>query len=272
MDKIGEKVNELEKILSGCGRAAIAFSGGVDSAYLLWKSILVLGREQVLAVTIRSGLEDSGEIEAAAELAQSLQVEHVLADCDILADPLFRSNPPRRCYHCKKLMFKALQALARDRGIPVVLDGSNADDPADHRPGLEALREMGVRSPLLEAALSKAEIRQLARLAGLPVWNKPSQACLASRFPYGEEISARKLKAVSGAEKYLREIGVCGDLRVRAHGNLARIEATGVDADLIWAKRAAVSGKLRELGFLYITCDLCGFQSGSMNRPIETDP
>ncbi len=262
-----KKERQLVGLLSSIDEVVmIAFSGGVDSTYLLSKAAQVIGRERVIAVTFESELYLPGETEAALVLAQKLPIKHLILSTDPLADREFRANTPERCYFCKHKIYSKLLGIAAEKGIAVVLDGSNADDTADYRPGMRALEELGIRSPLLEVSLNKAEIRELSRLAGLPTWNKPAAACLASRFPYGDEITGYKLKQVAEAECFLRQLGVKHDLRVRYHGSLARIEVNKDDLDSILTWREMIVGKLQELGFVYITLDLGGFESGSMNR------
>ena len=262
-----KKERQLVELLSSIDEVVlVAFSGGVDSTYLLSKAAQVIGQERVIAVTFDSELYLPGETEAAAVLAQKLPVKHLILNTDPLTDREFRANTPERCYFCKHKIYSKLLGIAAEKGLAVVLDGSNADDTADYRPGMRALEELGIRSPLLEVSLNKAEIRELSRRAGLSTWNKPAAACLASRFPYGDEITDHKLKQVAEAECFLRQLGVKHDLRVRCHGNLARIEVNKDDLDSILTWREIIVANLQELGFVYITLDLGGFESGSMNR------
>lgn len=261
-----KKERQLERLLSGFETALVAFSGGVDSAYLLYEALKVIGREKVLAVTVSSVLIRPEEIEEAAALARKLQAEHLVLDLNLLENEKISDNPPERCYFCKKLIYTKLLEVASLRDYGKVLDGSNADDLTDHRPGIRALEELDIPSPLLETSLGKNEIRLLAEQAGLPVWDKPAAACLASRIPYGDKITGHKLKQVAEAESFLRQLGVKQDLRVRCHGDLARIEVNKTDLDGLLTQRDSVVAKLLELGFIYITIDLKGFESGSMNR------
>jgi pyridinium-3,5-biscarboxylic acid mononucleotide sulfurtransferase len=261
-----KKERQLEMVLSGFEAALVAFSGGVDSAYLLNEALKVIGREKVLAVTVSSALIRPEEIEAAAALARKLQAEHLVLDLNLLENEKISDNPPERCYFCKKLIYTKLLEVASAREYGTVLDGSNADDLTDHRPGIRALEELDIPSPLLATSLGKSEIRLLAERAGLPVWDKPAAACLASRFPYGDKITGQKLKQVAEAESFLRHLGVKQDLRVRCHGDLARIEVNKTDLDGLLTQRDLVVAKMLELGFIYITLDLKGFESGSMNR------
>ena len=260
------KERQLDQLLSGIEAALVAFSGGVDSAFLLSKAIEVIGREHVLAVTVNSVLNQPQESAGAADLAREMQARHLVLEVDPLKDETFTSNSSERCYYCKRNIYGRLLEISADEGLEVVLDGTNADDPQDHRPGLRALEELGIRSPLLEVSLSKEEIRALAQQGGLPVWDKPAAACLASRFPYGEKITEQNLRMVAEAESYLRNLGVKQNLRVRCHGKLARIEVNRSEEKIIITRREAIVTKLQELGFAYVTIDLCGFESGSMNR------
>lgn len=270
---LNEKANagaeKLKSLLRSHESAVVAFSGGVDSSLLLSSAVAAMGRKMVLAVTFKSLLNLQSEIDEAAKLAADLKVEHRVVTYDPCSDDSFTANSAERCYVCKKLFFSRLIELAEKENFNAVLEGSNADDPDDYRPGLRAVKELGVLSPLLEAGLGKAEIRFLARQAGLPTWDKPSAACLASRIPYGEEITPDKLKQVAAAESVLREIGVEGNLRVRRHGSLARIEVDESAFKLITGRRGEIEGKLKETGFSYVTLDLTGFRSGSLNKDLK---
>ena len=260
---------KLKALLRSYESAVVAFSGGVDSSLLLSSAVAVMGRKMVLAATFKSVLNPFGEIEDAAKLAADLKAAHRVIAIDPCSDAGFTANSPERCYICKKLLFSSLLKIAENEGFDVVLEGTNADDPDDYRPGLRAIKELGVQSPLLEAGLGKAEIRFLSRQAGLPSWDKPSAACLASRIPYGEEITPEKLKQVAAAESVLREMGIEGNLRVRRHGSLARIEVDESAFKLVAARRGEIEEKLKEAGFSYVTLDLSGFRSGSLNNSIK---
>jgi uncharacterized protein len=246
----------------------VAFSGGVDSTLLLSVAHEVLG-DRALAVTAFSETYPTREGEAALELARSLGTPVVTIETSELEIENFADNPPERCFYCKSELFGKLLEVAKERGLPCVVDGSNADDLSDHRPGRQAACNLGVRSPLMEAGLSTHDIRQLSKERGLPTWDKPSLACLASRFPYGDRITAEKLRQVGEAESFLREQGF-SQVRVRHHGDIARIEVEPdqvprlLDGDL----RRAVVDRLRALGFVYVTVDLQGFRSGSMNETL----
>lgn len=260
------KEEKLELLLrSYCG-VVVAFSGGVDSAYLLFKALAVKGRNQVLAVTVDSPLSPPGEVEAAVALAEGLQARHRVIYVDQLADQGFSANSTERCYLCKKIIMTDLLAIAKAEGLAAVIEGSNADDPSDYRPGLRALQELGVYSPMVESGLRKTEIRHLSKIAGLSTWDKPAAPCLVTRFGYGGELKFDLIKQVAEGEKYLSSLGIKGDLRLRSHGSLARIEVSADDAALIMAQRENISARLRQIGFQYVTLDLCGFRSGSMDQ------
>ncbi|MDR2801253.1 MAG: ATP-dependent sacrificial sulfur transferase LarE [Desulfovibrio sp.] len=271
MDAAQAKLAQLTKHLRGLGSAAAAFSGGADSSFLLKAARDALG-DKVIAVTGRSLSFPQRELRAAETFAASLGVRHFVIDSEELALDGFSDNPPNRCYLCKKELFAKIWKLAREQGISQVIEGSNTDDEGDYRPGLQALAELSVLSPLRLARLDKAEIRLLSREMGLPTWNKPSFACLASRFPYGERIEPERLRRIDAAEQFLLDNGF-RQVRVRFHekGKLARIEvdeqgfALLADAGL----RASVCGRLNELGFAYAAVDLKGYRTGSMNGTLS---
>lgn len=264
------KEKQLEKLLSSYDSALIAFSGGVDSSYLLFKALQVLGRQKVLAVTVHSQLHSTGAADAAEKLARKMGAKHLILSLDLLAEPAVRENSVERCYFCKKSIYLKMLTIAKERGYSTMLDGSNTDDQGDHRPGFRAMQELGISSPLLASNITKEEVRFFSEQAGLSTFNKPSESCLASRFPYGRAINSDVLRQVEKAEQFLREMGFTGDLRVRNHGDLARIEIKETDFDLLLQGRESVLSKLQELGFIYITLDLDGFTSGSMNRPLKS--
>jgi uncharacterized protein len=262
---------ELEALLSSLGGVAVAFSGGVDSSLLAAVSRKVLG-DRAVAVTGRSRSFPARELEAARSLAASLGLRHVVVDSEELGLPGFSSNPPNRCYLCKRELFGKILEVASALGLPHVVEASNADDEGDFRPGLTALAELGIVSPLRRAGLNKAEIRTLSRGMGLPTWDKPAFACLASRFPYGELITAERLDKVDRAETLLLGLGL-RQVRVRFHdhGDLARIETDEEGLALLMtpANRRLVREGFAELGFLYCAADLAGYRSGSMNLPLD---
>lgn len=268
MDELHEKKQRLEDYLRGLGSVVVAFSSGVDSTFLLKVAHQVLG-DKAIAVTVRAAMVPDRELNEARDFCRILGVEQVIADVPVLELEAFEKNPPDRCYHCKKALFTKIQAIARERGIAYVAEGSNIDDNGDYRPGLIAVAELGVKSPLREAGLTKADIRRLSQELGLPTWDKPSYACLASRFVYGETITEEKLSMVDKAEQRLLDLGFY-QVRVRIHGNIARIEIDPSEFGKIIQPQAAqeLSAYLHKLGFLYVTLDLGGYQMGSMNKTL----
>lgn len=263
---LNEKFDRLKDTLKEMDRVIIAFSGGVDSTFLL-KAASVSGLGDILAVTGASESMPEQEFAFSKEIIRSMNVKHRIITTNELKDSNYSSNPPDRCYYCKKELFSALRSLAREEGYLFVLDGTNADDAYDWRPGRRAAEEEGVRSPLLEAGLSKEDIRSLSKSLGLPTWNKPAAPCLSSRFPYGHTITAEALDRVNKAETFIRTFGV-GELRVRIHSDIARIEVHPDDFHRLIERgaREEIIQYLKSIGFRFITLDLQGFRSGSGNE------
>ncbi len=265
--ELENKIQRLREILESMGRVLVAYSGGVDSTLLLRVAKDTLGDKNVLAVTALSPLYPERELIGARRLTQEMEVRHLLIESNELEIEGFSKNPPDRCYHCKKKLFEELKDLAQTEGISFVIEGSTLDDEKDHRPGKRAIQELGVRSPLKEAMFAKEEVRKLSNTLSLTTWNKPSFACLASRFPYGEEITLEELKKVDEAENFLFGLGF-RQVRVRHHGTLARIEIYSEEIERLMDKslREKVVSQLRKIGYHYVTLDLQGFRSGSMNE------
>ena len=263
---IGFKESALTERIKAAGKLAVAFSGGVDSTYLLYKAHEVLG-DDCIAVTVKSLVLTFQEFDSTTSFCEKIGVKHIVVDFDVFSIPEFVNNPPDRCYYCKKILFgKILEAVP---GY-VVTDGSNADDKDDYRPGMKALEELGIASILKDSGLSKSDIRTLSKQAGLSTWDMPSAACLASRIAYGEKITPESLMRVAYAEKIIRDLGFSG-IRVRVHGDLARIEALPDDIPLLTYEhtRKEISKELKRLGFRYVTIDADGYRTGSMNEVLE---
>ena len=267
-----DKLAALKTILKEMNSAVVAYSGGVDSAFLLKAAVDELGN-RVLAVTADSQTIPRAELEAATRLARLLGARHLIVNTNELSDPQFAANPPDRCYHCKKALFATLTKIAHDKQIAYVIEGSNLSDLSDYRPGMKAVDQFRVRSPLKEAGLTKDEIRFLSREAGLPTWDKPAAPCLSSRIPYGSKITEERLRRIEDAEAFLHELGF-RVLRVRDHGPVARIEVPKADLPRMLTDDLSqrVGEKLRELGFQYVTVDLSGFRSGSLNEALVRKP
>ena len=267
MDRAAQRLRDLEEIVAPYGSALVAFSGGVDSSLALAICARALPRERVLAVTSNNETYLPSELDLAREFADSLGVEHLIVNTRELDDPNYASNPANRCYFCKSTLYSDLRRIAGERGYACVVDGANADDEGDYRPGRRAAKELEVVSPLSIAGMGKAEVRELARHLGLPSWDKPALACLSSRFPYGQEITPEKLAQVARAEEFLREKGFL-QVRVRHHGEIARLEVGPEEMERAFALRAEISAELKEAGFLYVALDLAGYESGSLNAAL----
>ena len=268
--EVESKLKNLKKHLKQLQSVAVAFSGGVDSTFLLKIAHDVLG-DNVIAVTARSSAYSEREFRDAAKFVREMGISHQVVSFNELDVPGFADNSPERCYFCKRDFLSKVVAVAQEHNIRHVVEGSNVDDLGDYRPGMQAVRELGVESPLQEAGLGKEEIRILSKKMDLPTWNKPAFACLASRFPYGQKITIDKLKIIDQAEQFLLDLGI-RQVRVRHHGDIARIEVSReersffFDTDLM----DKVYEKFKQLGFMYTALDLKGYRTGSMNETITT--
>lgn len=263
--KVAGKYRRLTKILSSMDSVLVAFSGGVDSSLLLRASIEALG-DRVLAVIINSPVFHQDEIKAARKIVQQLKVKYLIINSDYHLSEEFKKSSYLRCYYCKLAMFKELKSVAKDRKIVEVVEGSNLDDELDYRPGKRALEELGIRSPLREAGLKKSDIRLLSKASGLPSWNRPSNACLATRIAYNLPVEIDWLKKISQGEKFLRQIGFT-QVRLRHHGELVRIEVLLPEINLILKEdnRERIVRRLKRLGWRYVLFDLEGYRTGSLN-------
>ena len=267
--ELEDKRKQLEDYLKGLGSVCVAFSGGVDSTFLLAAAHKVLG-DKVLGVTVRASMNPEWEFAEARRLAEAIGVRLVILEADAFAVKEFQENRKDRCYYCKRGIFESIGAVAAQHGITYVADGSNADDESDFRPGTRATKELGVVSPLKEADLSKDDIRRLSKDMGLATWDKPSFACLASRIPYGTPITEEKLRMIEGAEEYLLNLGF-KQFRVRHHGEIARIEVLPSERQRLFRDGLidGIVSRFKEMGFAYVTLDLEGYRSGSLNEVLS---
>ena len=266
---LDSKLENMKTILRSLERVAVAFSAGVDSTLLLKVAVETLGPENVVAVTGRSDSLASSELRQAEELAASMSVEHVVVETDEMEDPNYRANPANRCYLCRTRLYSLLDSFIAERRLRAVVNGTNADDSNDYRPGMQAAKEHSVRAPCAEAGMTKQDLRTLSKRFGLPTFDKPASPCLASRIPYHEEITSKKLDQIERSEAFLQALGFRA-CRVRHHRNLARIELLPEDIDCAMQPemRAKIDAALREYGYAYVSIDLRGFRSGSLNEVI----
>ena len=264
-----QKIRRLKNILKNLKQVVIAYSGGLDSTFLLKAAIDTLGCKNILAVTARSETYPLSEYKEAVSIARRIGAKHITIDTRELELVNFRSNPVNRCYYCKKELFKKMDGIKNKYGMAFVIDGTNYDDLKDVRYGRKAARELGVRSPLLETKLTKADIRKFSKALGLPTWDKPSFACLASRIPFNSAILEKDLRRIDKAEIYLRRLGF-KQVRLRVHGNIARIEIYEDEFQKVLNNRVkkGIVNKLKLLGFKYITLDLAGYRTGSMHEVV----
>jgi pyridinium-3,5-biscarboxylic acid mononucleotide sulfurtransferase len=259
-------LEELRRVIRAMGSVLVAYSGGVDSTLVAAVAHAELG-DKTLAVTAQSEMYPEHQLQDAKRTAKRIGIRHKVITTSELAIEHFSENPPNRCYYCKRELFGHMRELAEREGFAEVMDGANADDPLDHRPGLRATEELGVRSPLREAGIGKELVRAISRKLGLPTWSKPAFACFASRFPYGLHITQERINMVRRAEEYLRSLGLT-QYRVRHHDTIARIEAPAEEIEQLARPdvRAKLVAEFKRIGYTYVTLDLQGFRSGSMNE------
>jgi uncharacterized protein len=265
-----EKYNTLQKIIKDLTKVIVAFSGGVDSTFLLKAAVDTLGSENVLACISIGPVEPANQLEKAAKVAEKIGAQLQAIETDELGDPNFTANKADRCFHCKSHLCKVLLDIAKEQGFNHVIFGTNYDDLDDFRPGNRAMKVFGIRSPLAEAKLTKDDIRQLSRQMNLPTADLPASPCLASRIAYGLEVTEKRLKQIEEAEDFLRTLGLV-EFRVRHHDTIARIEVNPKDIEKITEEplRSKIVDKLKSLGFKFVTVDLQGFRSGSLNEPLS---
>jgi uncharacterized protein len=264
-----EKLDRLKSMLEALGSGLVAYSGGVDSTFLLKVAKDVLG-DRVIAATADSEVFHPKELEASRNMARRLGVKQIITRTDQLVNPDFAANTPERCYHCKRQILSRLIEIAEEHGKHHVMDAATLDDTGDFRPGMRAASELGVRSPLKDVGLTKGEIRALSKAMNLPTWDKPSSPCLATRFPYGVSITKEGLSRVQQAEDVIAQFGL-RQIRVRDHGDTARIEVMSDEMETLLRRdvRDLVVERIRDLGFTYVSLDLQGYRTGSMNEPLE---
>lgn len=265
-------LNKLKNFIRQYNKVAIAFSGGVDSSFLLKAASDALGPDNVLAITLKAAVNPHKEVAEAARFAEFIKVKHIIIDVDVMSIPGFKENPPNRCYICKRAIFEKVINEAGAYGISIIFDGTNADDANDYRPGMKALSELGIISPLRECSMGKSEIRKYSKELGMQTWDKPSMACLASRVPYNEPITEEKLKMVGKAEGLLQAMGFI-QFRVRCHNGIARIEIAPAEMKKILDINIMkdINDKLKNLGFRYVTMDLQGYRTGSLNEMLDLE-
>lgn len=262
-----EKIKYVRQTFRQLGSVLVAYSGGTDSTLLAYLASQELGSSAVAATAVSpSGVME--DIVQASAIAQQFGFQHVRIESHEFEDPRYISNTPQRCYWCKRAIIEALSAYAKQHGLEYIVDGSNADDTGDYRPGRKAAEEAGVRAPLLEAGMTKNEIRNAAHELGLPNWDKPSKACLSSRIPYGTPIDQQVLRKIETAESFIEKLGI-RQVRVRHHGTVARIEVNPEDFLTLLSRRESIVGEVRELGYTYVCLDLVGYRTGSLNLVSE---